>query len=145
LGERTCYPSIKRVRLAAGKPESRTENETRATAHPEDSERLPDLTPREPIYAIPNFSYRVQNYTGKGFLCIGDSHRFIDPILPTASTLESKKANSPPKRLPGISPVRSNRMATRLPISSDSAMRAKMSSKMSSACSGNIRSRSSVS
>jgi 1H-pyrrole-2-carbonyl-[peptidyl-carrier protein] brominase len=45
------------------------------------SERLPDLTPQEPINAIPNFSYRVQNYTGKGFLCIGDAHRFIDPIF----------------------------------------------------------------
>src|SRR4030095_8939836 len=38
-------------------------------------------TPQEVIHAIPNFSYRVQNYTGKGFLCIGDSHRFIDPIF----------------------------------------------------------------
>ena len=38
-------------------------------------------TPQEAIHAIPNFSYRVQNYTGKGFLCIGDSHRFIDPIF----------------------------------------------------------------
>jgi flavin-dependent dehydrogenase len=45
------------------------------------SERLPDLTPREPIHAIPNFSYRVLNYTGKGFVCIGDAHRFIDPIF----------------------------------------------------------------
>jgi flavin-dependent dehydrogenase len=45
------------------------------------SERLPDLTPQEPINAIPNFSYRVQNYTGKGFVCIGDAHRFIDPIF----------------------------------------------------------------
>ena len=36
------------------------------------SERLPDLTPQEPIHAIPNFSYRVHDYTGKGFLCIGD-------------------------------------------------------------------------
>ncbi len=45
------------------------------------SERLPDLTPQEPINAIPNFSYRVQNYTGKGFLCVGDAHRFIDPIF----------------------------------------------------------------
>ena len=45
------------------------------------SERLPDLTPQEPIHAIPNFSYRVHNYTGKGFLCIGDAHRFIDPIF----------------------------------------------------------------
>ncbi len=45
------------------------------------SKRLPDLTPREPIRAIPNFSYRVHNYTGKGFLCVGDAHRFIDPIF----------------------------------------------------------------
>ena len=45
------------------------------------SERLPDLTPQEPIYAIPNFSYRVYDYTGKGFFCIGDAHRFIDPIF----------------------------------------------------------------
>jgi flavin-dependent dehydrogenase len=45
------------------------------------SERLPDLTPQEPVNAIPNFSYRVHNYTGKGFVCIGDAHRFIDPIF----------------------------------------------------------------
>jgi len=45
------------------------------------SERLPDLRPVEPIHAIPNFSYRVHNYTGKGFVCIGDAHRFIDPIF----------------------------------------------------------------
>ena len=45
------------------------------------SKRLPDLNPREAIHAIPNFSYRVTNYTGRGFLCIGDAHRFIDPIF----------------------------------------------------------------
>src|SRR5437867_5904437 len=45
------------------------------------SERLPDLTFREQVYAAPNFSYRVMNYTGKGFLCVGDAHRFIDPIF----------------------------------------------------------------
>jgi flavin-dependent dehydrogenase len=45
------------------------------------AERLPDLTLREPVHAIPNFSYRVHNYTGKGFICIGDAHRFIDPIF----------------------------------------------------------------
>lgn len=45
------------------------------------SSRLPDLTPQEPIRACANFSYRVMNYSGKGFVCIGDSHRFIDPIF----------------------------------------------------------------
>ena len=45
------------------------------------SNRLPDLTPQEPVHAIPNFSYQVMDYTGKGFICIGDAHRFIDPIF----------------------------------------------------------------
>jgi 1H-pyrrole-2-carbonyl-[peptidyl-carrier protein] brominase len=45
------------------------------------SARLPDLTFREQVYAAANFSYRVMNYTGKGFLCVGDAHRFIDPIF----------------------------------------------------------------
>ncbi len=45
------------------------------------SKRLPDLTPQEPVHAIPNFSYQVMDYTGKGFICIGDAHRFIDPIF----------------------------------------------------------------
>jgi flavin-dependent dehydrogenase len=45
------------------------------------SERLPDLTFREQVHASPNFSYRVMNYTGKGFLCVGDAHRFTDPIF----------------------------------------------------------------
>jgi flavin-dependent dehydrogenase len=45
------------------------------------SERLPDLTPQEAIHAFPNFSYQVHNYTGQGFLCVGDAHRFIDPIF----------------------------------------------------------------
>ena len=45
------------------------------------SERLPDLTFSEQVYAAPNFSYRVMNYTGKGFLCVGDAHRFTDPIF----------------------------------------------------------------
>ena len=43
--------------------------------------RLPDLTPQELIHAFPNFSYQVMNYTGKGFVCIGDAHRFTDPIF----------------------------------------------------------------
>ena len=45
------------------------------------SERLPNLTFREPVYATPNFSYQVMNYAGKGFICVGDAHRFIDPIF----------------------------------------------------------------
>ena len=49
--------------------------------NPELARRLPDLTFVEDVYAATNYSYHIKNYTGKGFLCVGDSHRFIDPIF----------------------------------------------------------------
>jgi flavin-dependent dehydrogenase len=51
-------------------------------------ERHPDLARRtegvefvEPVHVIPNYSFQVSKFAGKGFLCVGDSHRFIDPIF----------------------------------------------------------------
>jgi flavin-dependent dehydrogenase len=51
-------------------------------------ERHPDLARRtenvefvEPAHVIPNYSFQVANFAGKGFICVGDSHRFIDPIF----------------------------------------------------------------
>jgi len=55
-------------------------NELR-TLNPEMSRRLPDLNFVEPVRAISSYSYHVRQFTGKGFLCIGDAHRFIDPIF----------------------------------------------------------------
>lgn len=49
--------------------------------HPGLSQRLPDLTPLEPVRAIPNYSFAVDHYTGKNWICLGDAHRFIDPIF----------------------------------------------------------------
>jgi len=49
--------------------------------HPELSRRIPNLTLHEDVRAIPNYSYHVEQYTGKGFICLGDAHRFIDPIF----------------------------------------------------------------
>lgn len=43
--------------------------------------RIPDTTFVEPIHAIPNYSFQVKDFTGKGFICIGDAHRFVDPIF----------------------------------------------------------------
>ena len=45
------------------------------------SERVPDVTLVEEVRATSNYSYHVHNFTGKGFLCVGDAHRFIDPIF----------------------------------------------------------------
>ncbi|MBA3963245.1 MAG: tryptophan 7-halogenase [Chthoniobacterales bacterium] len=33
------------------------------------------------VHVIPNYSYQVRRFCGKGFICIGDAHRFIDPIF----------------------------------------------------------------
>jgi flavin-dependent dehydrogenase len=49
--------------------------------HPELSRRTPDKRLVEEARAIPNYSYHIKQFTGKGFICIGDAHRFIDPIF----------------------------------------------------------------
>ncbi|MEQ9662473.1 MAG: tryptophan 7-halogenase [Parasphingopyxis sp.] len=33
------------------------------------------------VHAISNYSYHVRDFTGPGFICVGDSHRFLDPIF----------------------------------------------------------------
>ena len=35
----------------------------------------------EEARAIPNYSYQIKRFTGRGFMCIGDAHRFVDPIF----------------------------------------------------------------
>ncbi|MCK6546472.1 tryptophan 7-halogenase [Myxococcota bacterium] len=43
--------------------------------------RVPDKTLFEEARAVPNYSFQMKEFAGKGWLCIGDSHRFIDPIF----------------------------------------------------------------
>jgi flavin-dependent dehydrogenase len=49
--------------------------------NPEMDLRLPNVELVEDVHVIPNYSYQVRGFTGKGFICIGDAHRFIDPIF----------------------------------------------------------------
>jgi flavin-dependent dehydrogenase len=49
--------------------------------NPELKRRLPEIKLVEDVHVIPNYSFQVKGFGGKGFLCIGDSHRFIDPIF----------------------------------------------------------------
>lgn len=49
--------------------------------NPELKRRLPEIKLVEDVHVIPNYSYQVKNFCGKGFLCIGDAHRFVDPIF----------------------------------------------------------------
>jgi flavin-dependent dehydrogenase len=49
--------------------------------HPELARRLPRIEFVEDMHVIPNYSFQVRGFAGKGFICVGDSHRFIDPIF----------------------------------------------------------------
>jgi len=49
--------------------------------NPEMKRRLPEIKLVEDVHVIPNYSHQVKNFCGKGFMCIGDAHRFIDPIF----------------------------------------------------------------
>lgn len=45
------------------------------------SERMHDTTLVEPVHVIPNYSFQVRRFAGPGFICVGDAHRFVDPIF----------------------------------------------------------------
>jgi FADH2-dependent halogenase len=49
--------------------------------NPELARRLPEVRLTEEARAISNYSYHIDNFTGRNYLCVGDSHRFIDPVF----------------------------------------------------------------
>ena len=59
--------------------------------HPELSRRIPEINLVEDVHVIPNYSYQVKGFCGKGFMCIGDAHRFIDPIFSFGLTVTMRE------------------------------------------------------
>lgn len=51
------------------------------TLNPELTRRVDGVVLTEEVQSTANFSYEVAEYTGPGFVAIGDAHRFIDPIF----------------------------------------------------------------
>lgn len=45
------------------------------------SNRVPELNLIEPPHVINNYSFQVRKFAGPGYVCIGDAHRFVDPIF----------------------------------------------------------------
>jgi flavin-dependent dehydrogenase len=66
--------------------------EEMSTLNPELAWRVKDVKFVEEARAASNYSYYIQHFTGKGFLCVGDSHRFIDPIFSLGLLFASKEA-----------------------------------------------------
>lgn len=60
--------------------------------NPEIGRRVPKLDLAEKVHVIPNYSYQVRGFCGKGFICVGDAHRFIDPIFSFGVTVTMREA-----------------------------------------------------
>ena len=60
--------------------------------HPELERRIPGINFVEDVHVIPNYSYQVKGFCGKGFLSVGDAHRFIDPIFSFGMTTTMREA-----------------------------------------------------
>jgi flavin-dependent dehydrogenase len=45
------------------------------------SDRVPEGVMVEPARTVPNYSFQVRKFAGPGYICVGDSHRFVDPIF----------------------------------------------------------------
>jgi 1H-pyrrole-2-carbonyl-[peptidyl-carrier protein] brominase len=45
------------------------------------AERAVDAELVEDVHVIPNYSFQVRRFAGPGFICVGDAHRFVDPIF----------------------------------------------------------------
>jgi flavin-dependent dehydrogenase len=77
-----------------GKKESKKDFLTRELheLHPDLKRRIPEVKLTEDVHVIPNYSYQVKGFTGKGFLCVGDAHRFIDPIFSFGVTVGTREA-----------------------------------------------------
>lgn len=77
-----------------GKKESKADYVTRELhdLNPEMKRRIPEVKLVEEARSIPNYSYQVRRFAGKGFICIGDAHRFIDPIFSFGLYVTMKEA-----------------------------------------------------
>lgn len=62
------------------------------TVNPELRRRLVNFQLTESVRAISNYSYQVHNYTGRGYLAVGDAHRFVDPIFSFGVYVSIKEA-----------------------------------------------------
>ena len=62
------------------------------TLNPELARRLENAQFVEDVHTASNYSYHVKQFTGKGFLCVGDAHRFVDPIFSFGVNFAVKEA-----------------------------------------------------
>lgn len=60
--------------------------------NPEITKRIPEVNLAEEVRSVVNYSFQVRQFTGPGFICVGDAHRFIDPIFSFGLYVAMKEA-----------------------------------------------------
>ena len=60
--------------------------------NPELVKRIPEVNLIEEVRSITNYSFQVRQFTGPGYICIGDAHRFVDPIFSFGLYVTMKEA-----------------------------------------------------
>lgn len=60
--------------------------------NPQIKHHIPEVKLVHDVHIIPNYSYQVRRFCGKGYICIGDAHRFIDPIFSFGVTVGMREA-----------------------------------------------------
>ena len=68
------------------KRELKTLNKGLASRVPDDVELV------EEPHVVPNYSFQVRKFAGPGYMCVGDSHRFVDPIFSFGLYVAMKEA-----------------------------------------------------
>ncbi|MEO1229212.1 MAG: NAD(P)/FAD-dependent oxidoreductase [Myxococcota bacterium] len=70
--------------------------------NPELNRRLQGRERVEPVRTIRNFSYSIDPYVGPGWVCVGDAHRFTDPIFSFGVSLAMTEASAAVELIAGM-------------------------------------------
>jgi flavin-dependent dehydrogenase len=78
-----------------------------AQINPELANRLAEARQAEPVRACRDYSYRIDPFVGEGWLCVGDAHRFLDPIFSFGVSFAMTEAVEAAKLIPAAIESRS--------------------------------------
>ncbi len=66
------------------------------------ADRVEDASLVEEVRGASNYSYHIKDFTGKNFLCVGDAHRFIDPVFSFGLYFSIKEAQFAAEAIDGF-------------------------------------------
>lgn len=84
-----------------GRSKAETFAEGLRTINPLLATRTANAEPVSEVHTTSNYSYAIDRYTGPGYLCVGDAHRFLDPIFSFGVSIAMHEAGFAAEALDG--------------------------------------------